>query len=721
MEQANDLGRLLSGLPSLCAESLGDPEVRVAILDGPVDISHPCFQGANLARLDTLVPDAAGDGAMSAHGTHITSLIFGQPGQRVRGIAPSCRGLILPVFRDYQEGHLSQLDLARAIEQAVQDGAHIISISGGERSPSGQADDVLARAVRLCESNNVLVVAAVGNDGCECLHVPAALPGVLAVGALGANGQSLDANNWGQTYRANGVLAPGENIPGAVPGGGIARFTGSSFATPIVSGVAALLLSIQRRNGKRSDPRAIREAILTTAVRCNPSKTPECARYLVGTLNIPGAYALINKGGKKTMSNSNTTLVTPGTVVPVVAPAGTGVSTTSEAGVVTAGIESCAGSSPAGPTPETSAVGTPEPGVIAAGVESCAGSLPLGSTVQMLGAPNSNLSAERSAKNGVVPAANCGCNNGKKSNVFAIGLIGFDFGTEARRDSFTQLMRGALDDQGNPLFGANNPSANPYDPQQLSKYLDRYPSESTKLIWTFNLDLSPIYAIEAELGYADEIYRELREALLGESLLSTDENYVSRVSLPGILTSRTVRLFSGQIVPVVIAQHRGMYRWNTAAVSRVAINAIKATELGSDLSDGDEKTLNVFIKNFLDKLFYQLRNLGQSSPDRALNFSATNVFQAADVFVQVLLPSAAGLVPAPPDQKGFYTFDNVAVSKSPFCRFDSDCWDVQLSFFDPVNVLRARLVFQYTVDVSDEMPVTMGTIHSWTQGQSVLT
>src|SRR5215471_4879289 len=106
-EQANDLGRLLPGLPSLCAESLGDPEVCVAILDGPVDTSHPCFQGANLARLDTLVSDAAGDGAMSAHGTHITSLIFGQPGRPVRGVAPSCRGLILPVFRDYQEGRLS--------------------------------------------------------------------------------------------------------------------------------------------------------------------------------------------------------------------------------------------------------------------------------------------------------------------------------------------------------------------------------------------------------------------------------------------------------------------------------------------------------------------------------------------------------------------------------------------------------------------------------------
>src|SRR5262249_28312424 len=155
------------------------------------------------------------------------SLIFGQPGGPVRGIAPRCQGLILPIFRDDHEGRLSQLDLARAIERAVQEGAHIINISGGERSPKGQAYDILARAIRLCQRNNVLVVAAVGNDGCECLHVPAALPGVLAVGALGANGQPLDVSNWGQVYKANGVLAPGENIRGAVPGG-IASFTGSS-------------------------------------------------------------------------------------------------------------------------------------------------------------------------------------------------------------------------------------------------------------------------------------------------------------------------------------------------------------------------------------------------------------------------------------------------------------------------------------------------------------
>ena len=187
------------------------------------------------------VHDPAGSGRMSAHGTHVASLIFGQPGSQIPGIAPRCRGLIVPVFRDFQEGHLPQLDLARAIEQAVQLGADVISVSGGERSQDGQADTMLARALQRCDESNVLVVAAAGNDGCDCLHVPAAVPSVLAVGALGKDGEPLAMSNWGEAYRSHGVLAPGQEILGAAPGGGTAARTGSSFATPLVAGVAALL------------------------------------------------------------------------------------------------------------------------------------------------------------------------------------------------------------------------------------------------------------------------------------------------------------------------------------------------------------------------------------------------------------------------------------------------------------------------------------------------
>ena len=327
---------VLTSLGPAQSAMLGDPGICVAVLDGPVDLSHPCFAGADIRRLDTLVQDPAGQGPMSVHGTHVTSLIFGQPGSPVTGIAPQCRGLIAPVFRDFDERRLSQLDLARAIEQAVQEGAHIINISGGQQASDGQAEDILERALRLCEDNNVLVVAAVGNDGCPCLHVPAAVPSVLGVGALGTDGKPLETSNWGDAYRSNGILAPGENIKGAAPGGGTASLTGSSFATPIVSGAAALLLSAQAQQGRRPDPQAVGKTLLQTAVPCQPRASPECRRYLVGTLNIPGAYASAVKGGETAVASNDTETVAPN-AGSLTAETDTGTPETPVAGITAAG------------------------------------------------------------------------------------------------------------------------------------------------------------------------------------------------------------------------------------------------------------------------------------------------------------------------------------------------------------------------------------------------
>jgi hypothetical protein len=57
--------------------------------------------------------------------------------------------------------------------------------------------------------------------------------------------------------------------------------------------------------------------------------------------------------------------------------------------------------------------------------------------------------------------------------------------------------------------------------------------------------------------------------------------------------------------------------------------------------------------------------------------------------------------------------DSIEVEKSPFCRINSDCWDVKLKFFDPENGRRAKKVFLFTIDVSDRISVTLGQIRSW--------
>jgi cyanobactin maturation PatA/PatG family protease len=705
-----DSPSVLTGVRWLQAQSPGSPDVGVAVLDGPADLSHPCFSTADLSRVATMVQDPPGAGEMSAHGTHVASVIFGRPGSAVPGIAPQCKGLLLSVFRDPPARRLSQLDLGRAIEQAVQEGAHVINVSGGQRSPTTEAEGILTQALKLCEDNNVLVIAAAGNDGCECLHVPAAVPSVLAVGALDEGGRPLETSNWGEAYRSNGVLAPGERILGAAPGGETARLTGSSFATPIVSGIAALLLSIQRASGQEINPLAVREAIVDSAIPCYPQDSPECLPYLVGTLNVPGAYDRILRGGEIVADRDAAPQVSSHAVEVGVGPGEPSSLASSGAAVAGAGL------GPAADVPSEQPVH--EHPAAAAGVSS------------PQAAPQPPAPAASPATTaGVVPSAQCTCNGGnsstctgnKVSNVFAIGKVNTDLENDANRDALRQAMDPQVTAGSPPIVGPPNP----YDARQLSDYLDDNPWDANKLIWTLELDGTAIYAIEPEPGFAGEVYstpnlggelvsssrvyRVLTSALRNHALDPEDGNYVSRVSVPGILTTRTRRLYSGQEVPVVVAQARGLYTWNETALVNAVVGAVEADRAAASPPEPAVSRENVamIVRNFLDKIYYQLRNLGQSPPDRALNFAATNAFIFADGVREGLL--SARYVPGPGET--LYTLDTINVVKSPYCRMDSDCWDVQVTFFDAEEVRRARVVYQYTIDVSGITPVSLAPTH----------
>src|SRR5262249_13130140 len=195
------------------------------------------------------------------------------------------------------------LDLARAITQAVEHGAHVINISGGQFSPSGTAHPLLADVVRACARRGVLIVAAVGNDGCAGLHGPAALDSVLAVGAMDARGEPLGSSNWGGSYGIQGILAPGVGILGAQPGGTIAGATGTSYATALVSGVAGLLVSLQRKRGRPPRPLLVREVLLRSAIGCDQQPITDCRRLLAGRLNVNGAVTILTRS-MSTMSDS---------------------------------------------------------------------------------------------------------------------------------------------------------------------------------------------------------------------------------------------------------------------------------------------------------------------------------------------------------------------------------------------------------------------------------
>ena len=278
----------------------GLPSIKIGVVDGLPDLEHPSLKGAPIEVLGTMIPDGAC--VPDQHGTQICSILLGT-GDPIEGLAKGCSGLVLPIFFgggwDGRPRPASQLDLARAIEFALQKDVSIINVSAGQKVAVAEGDGHLEQALRRCAEDRVLVVAAAGNDGCACLHLPAAKPTALAVGAVGLNGRPLESSNWGEPYQKNGILAPGENLSVANPGGGAAWASGTSYATAVVAGVAALLLSAARREGYPIDAIDIRDILLETAIPCDPAAEGSCERFLVGRLDATAALAAMRKLGER--------------------------------------------------------------------------------------------------------------------------------------------------------------------------------------------------------------------------------------------------------------------------------------------------------------------------------------------------------------------------------------------------------------------------------------
>jgi hypothetical protein len=104
--------------------------------------------------------------------------------------------------------------------------------------------------------------------------------------------------------------------------------------------------------------------------------------------------------------------------------------------------------------------------------------------------------------------------------VYALGKLGYDFGSEARRDRFVQFMG---PDSSNPSLPANA-----FDPARMVSYLGENPYEAESLIWTLNLDATPIYAIMPTGPFATVAYERLREGFVGQL-----RDGVEMVSIPG--------------------------------------------------------------------------------------------------------------------------------------------------------------------------------------------
>lgn len=254
------------GLAALRAQTLGDPNVIVALLDGAVDVEHPCFEGARFRHVHVdWTDDHEPLSEFPRHGTGIASQLFGQPGANVEGVVPHATGLLVRSAVGVNDIH--EWGLARAIEHALNAGANIIHCAFclPRGLPSAKIGDLLRRAIHKAHEAGVLIVAPSGNNAGDCTCSPADQPHVLAVGGLNDDGSVRHTSNHGPGFEGHGVMAWAQNVTLAEPGGATEVHSGTSVAAPWVTGTAALLLSLARAEGHDLNSVQIGEIIRRTA------------------------------------------------------------------------------------------------------------------------------------------------------------------------------------------------------------------------------------------------------------------------------------------------------------------------------------------------------------------------------------------------------------------------------------------------------------------------
>ncbi len=139
-----------------------------------------------------------------------------------------------------------------------------------------------------------------------------------------------------------------------------------------------------------------------------------------------------------------------------------------------------------------------------------------------------------------------------------------------------------------------------------------------------------------------------------------------------------------------------MFSWTTEAL----VKGLTGPESGKPEGQKTQDSISGGVRNFLDRVYHQLRNMGRTPQERAINFVATYVFEVGKVFEQAIREEME--------------LDTIEVTPSPIARPGSDCWDVSLIFFYPKReVQTVRKVYRFSVDVIDVIPSTVTDVRSW--------
>ncbi|ADL07261.1 S8 family peptidase [Thermosediminibacter oceani] len=254
--------------------------VRVGIIDTGIDLYHPDLKdnikdACGILDCKNILDD-------NGHGTHVAGTIAALDNDiGVVGVAPKVEIYAVKAFDRYGRGNIS--NIVEALNWCLEKKVHVVNMSFGVKNRSF----ALRRAIEKLYKNNIVLVAAAGNTGKEdSVLYPAKYPEVIGVAALNMHDRPASFSSSGPEVD---IIAPGVDIPSTYKNGGYKLMSGTSMATPHVTGAAALLLSLTRMS-----PQEVKSFLMDTARDLGLPKEKQGA----GLLDVSSAVSNIKKLGR---------------------------------------------------------------------------------------------------------------------------------------------------------------------------------------------------------------------------------------------------------------------------------------------------------------------------------------------------------------------------------------------------------------------------------------
>ncbi|MBI5064718.1 S8 family peptidase [Candidatus Woesearchaeota archaeon] len=221
--------------------------IKIGVIDTGIDYEHEELKhsfgeikGNNFVNDNSPIDD-------NGHGTHVSGIIGGI----TTGVAPGCTLYALKVLD--RNGVGNNISVIRAIDWSITNNLDILNMSLGSSSYS----ELEHKAIKIAAEKGLVIVSAAGNDGTKEYNYPASFGEVVSVSAVDGNNKKADFSNYNDKIK---IAAPGVEIYSTFKNNSYRVLSGTSMSTPHVTGVFALVKSLNQ-----SSPEILKEIIKRTA------------------------------------------------------------------------------------------------------------------------------------------------------------------------------------------------------------------------------------------------------------------------------------------------------------------------------------------------------------------------------------------------------------------------------------------------------------------------